>query len=69
MSKSALGSGQRFAALKSELATQPGVRDPGALAASIGRKKFGAEKMAQMSAAGRRGGTRLARRFRKAAGY
>lgn len=67
MAKPPLGTGQRFAALKSELATEPGVRDPGALAASIGQKKYGAPKMAQMSAAGR--GTRLARRFRKAAGY
>ena len=31
-----------------------GVKDPGALAASIGRKKYGAKKMAAMAAAGRK---------------
>ena len=53
MAKPKLGSGARFAALKSKLASRPGVTDPGALAASIGRKKFGAAKMAKMAAAGR----------------
>lgn len=55
MSKQApLGSGGRFAALKSELASRPGVRNPGALAAYIGRKKYGASKMGKLSAGGRR---------------
>lgn len=49
--KPPLGSGERFAALSASLAKK-GVRDPNALAASIGRKKYGAKKMAQMSAAG-----------------
>ncbi len=49
----ALGSGGRFKALKGKLAKQ-GVRDPAALAASIGRKKYGSEKMAKMAAAGRK---------------
>lgn len=48
-----LGSGARFASLKKKLAGK-GVRDPGALAASIGRKKYGAKKMASMAAAGRK---------------
>jgi hypothetical protein len=48
-----LGSGARFAALKNKLASRPGVTDPAALAASIGRKKFGAKKMASMAAKGR----------------
>ena len=48
-----LGSGGRFAALKSKLSKEPGVTNPGALAASIGRKKYGAKKMAKLSAAGR----------------
>lgn len=48
----ALGGGGRFAALKSKLAQQPGVTNPGALAASIGRKKYGAKKMNKMAAAG-----------------
>jgi hypothetical protein len=56
MAKPRLGSGARFAALKSKLASRPGVTNPGALAAYIGRKKYGASKMAKMSAAGRRSG-------------
>lgn len=58
MAKARLGSGKRFASLKRKL-SRKGVRNPGALAASIGRKKHGAKKMAKMSATGRR---RAARR-------
>jgi hypothetical protein len=43
-----------FKKLKGELSHERGVRDPGALAASIGRKKYGAKGMAAKSAAGRR---------------
>ena len=50
-----LGTGARFKALKGKLAKQPGVTDPAALAASIGRKKFGASKMAKMAAKGKKG--------------
>lgn len=50
-----LGSGGRFAALKAKLSEEPGVRDAGAVAASIGRKKYGAKKMGKLSAGGRRG--------------
>jgi len=49
-----LGSGARFKALKKKLSGRKGVTNPGALAASIGRKKYGAKKMAKMSAAGRK---------------
>lgn len=42
-----------FKKLKGKLARK-GVRNPGALAASIGRKKYGAAGMAALSAAGRR---------------
>ena len=49
-----LGTGARFAKLKGELANRPGVKDPGALAAYIGRKKYGAGKMASMAAKGRK---------------
>jgi hypothetical protein len=52
--KPKLGSGARFRKLKGQLARKKGVRDPGAVAASIGRKKYGSKKMAQMSAAGRK---------------
>ena len=55
MAKSmALGGGGRFAALKGKLSKRKGVTNPGALAAYIGRKKYGASKMGKMSAAGRK---------------
>ena len=47
-----LGTGKRFSKLKGELAAK-GAKHPGALAAWIGRKKYGAKKMAQLSAKGR----------------
>ena len=49
-----LGGGARFAALKASIAARPGVREPGAVAAFIGRKKFGKAKFQAMAAAGRR---------------
>lgn len=51
--KPKLGSGKRFKQLKSKLAKK-GARNPGALAAFIGRKKFGKKKFAQLSARGRK---------------
>jgi hypothetical protein len=56
MAQPKLGSGERFAKLKAKLGKRSGVSNPGALAASIGRKKYGASKMAKMSAAGRKRG-------------
>lgn len=47
--KPKLGSGKRFASLKGKLAKK-GAKDPGALAAYIGRKKYGAKKFAKLSA-------------------
>ncbi len=47
-----LGGGGRFAKLKKSLAGK--VSNPAAVAASIGRKKYGAKKMAKMSATGRK---------------
>lgn len=52
--KPKLGSGARFKALKKEIAAKGGARDPGAVAATIGRKKYGKKKMAKMAAAGRK---------------
>jgi hypothetical protein len=52
--KGKAGSGERFKRLKNYLANKPGIKDPGALAASIGRKKFGAKKMASMAAHGKK---------------
>jgi hypothetical protein len=49
-----LGDGARFAALKGKLADRPGVKNPGALAAYIGRKKYGNEKMEEMAEKGRK---------------
>lgn len=53
MAKAKVGSGARFKAMKRKLAKR-GARDPGALAAYIGRKKYGKKKMAKMAAAGRK---------------
>jgi len=52
-SASKLGSGERFKALTKGLRAK-GVEDPAALAASIGRKKYGSAKMSQMSTTGKR---------------
>lgn len=50
------GEGGRFAALSEELENKEkkGVRDPKALAAAIGRAKYGKKKFQEMAAAGRR---------------
>jgi hypothetical protein len=50
MKKPKLGSGKRFAQLKAKLAHEKGITNPGALAAAIGRKKFGAKKFAKLGA-------------------
>lgn len=42
-----------FNKLKGELASRPGVTNPGALAASIGRKKYGGSAMAKAAASGK----------------
>ena len=47
-----LGGGGRFAALEAK-AKAGGARNPAAVAAAAGRKKYGAAKMAKMAAAGR----------------
>lgn len=49
-----LGGGGRFQKLKGELAHRKGIKNPGALAAYIGRKKYGDKKMGKMSAQGRK---------------
>ena len=53
MAKPPLGSGARFEALESKLANRPGVTNPGALAAYIGRKKLGKKRFQKLSAHGR----------------
>lgn len=54
MAKAKLGSGKRFNALKKKLGVKPGVTNPGALAASIGRKKYGAKKMTKLATNGKK---------------
>jgi hypothetical protein len=52
MTKPKLGSGKRFKTLANKLARE-GVNDPDAVAASIGRKKYGNKKMAKLSKMGK----------------
>lgn len=52
--KPALGSGKRFANLTKSIAKNSDIENPAAVAASIGRKKYGAKKMAKMAAAGKK---------------
>lgn len=52
--KPKLGSGERFKKLEGNLSHEKGVSNPGALAAYIGRRKYGAAKMGKMAAAGRK---------------
>ena len=46
------GGGGRFKALEGKLEHRKGVHNPGALAAFIGRRKYGASRMAKMAAHG-----------------
>lgn len=48
-----VGGGGRFAALKKKLGSRKGVKNAGALAAYIGRKKFGAKRFAALGRAAR----------------
>jgi len=52
MSKPKLGSGKRFKALANKFAHK-GIEDPNALAAVVGRKKYGNKKMTAMSKKGK----------------
>jgi len=52
MAKPKLGSGERFKELSAKLAKR-GVKDPGALAAYIGRKKFGKARFQKLAAKGK----------------
>lgn len=47
------GKGSRFSALKARLGREKGVQNPGALAAAIGRSKFGKGKFQSMAAKGK----------------
>lgn len=52
MAKAKLGSGARFNALTKKLGKK-GIRNPKALAAYIGRKKYGKKKFQKLAAKGR----------------
>lgn len=54
-----------FNALKQDIATKGDVRDPGAVAATIGRRKYGGKAMGHASALGRRKGHGAAAAFLK----
>lgn len=49
-----VGEGGRFAALKQKLGKRKDINDPGALAAVIGRAKYGKVKFQKLSSGGRK---------------
>ena len=49
-----LGTGARFKTLEKKIAKRKGVSNPAAVAAEIGRKKYGKEKFQKLAAAGRK---------------
>jgi hypothetical protein len=53
MAKAKLGSGTRFKAVE-ESARKSGAKNPAAVAAAVGIKKYGKAKMEKMAAAGRK---------------
>jgi hypothetical protein len=53
-SRPPLGSGARFAALQAKLAARPGVTNPAALSAYIGRKSLGKSRFQALAAQGRK---------------
>lgn len=53
MKKPKLGSGKRFQSLANKIARSGEVDDPKAVAASIGRKKYGNKKMQSMAEKGK----------------
>lgn len=53
--KAKLGAGGRFAAVEAA-AKKSGAKNPAAVAAAVGRKKYGAKRMSKMAAKGRKGG-------------
>ena len=55
--KPKLGTGKRFAQLKSKIARRGNVKNPAAVAAAIGRKKYGTKRFAKLAATGRKRAT------------
>lgn len=54
MKEAKLGSGTRFAKLKESIAKKGNVRDPGAVAAVIGREKYGNEHFQKLALKGKK---------------
>ena len=48
-----VGQGGRFAAMQQKLSSKPGIKDPKAVAAAIGRRKFGKSKFQSLAAKGK----------------
>lgn len=53
MARGVLGSGARFKAVEKS-AKKSGARDPAAVAAAVGRKKYGQKKMTELAQKGKR---------------
>lgn len=53
MKKPALGSGERFKMVEAK-AAKYGAKDPAAVAAAVGRDKYGKKKFQELAAAGRK---------------
>jgi len=53
MAKAKLGSGARFKKVEEE-AKKSGAKNPAAVAASVGRKKYGAKKMTALAVKGKK---------------
>ncbi len=49
-----LGSGKRFAKLEQSLSKNPKIKDPAAVAASIGREKYGKERFQKLALKGKK---------------
>jgi len=54
MKKTKPGSGKRFKSLVKQLKKRKGIKNPAALAAYIGRKKYGKARFQRMALAGRK---------------
>lgn len=52
--KPKLGTGARFASLEKQIAKNPGVTNPGAVAAAIGREKYGKARFQKLAARGKK---------------
>ena len=55
MAKAKLGSGARFKAVE-KAAAKGGATDPAAVAAAVGRKKYGKKKMTKLAVKGKKAG-------------